>query len=163
MAARHFGLYLDEDWLAYASGFKNTGRADGSNLVKLYHTVAMEAGFGLDRSTKYDSSAVERAVSEGFPVIVWRRYSPERNQLHDRFMREFSRDPKATLPDPVDASERSSWPDAKAPLHASVVVGYNPARKEVLFLESWTGKDKPRRMRVEEMTATTDLCFVFKP
>lgn len=163
MAARHFGLYLDEDWLAYASGFKNTGRADGSNLVKLYHTVAAEAGYGLDRTTKFDPSAVERAVSEGFPVIVWRRYSPERNQLHDRFMRELSRDPKATLPDPAAATERASWPGEKAPLHASVVVGYNPERKEVLFLESWTGKDKPRRMRVEEMTATTDLCFVFKP
>jgi hypothetical protein len=33
----------------------------------------------------------------------------------------------------------------------------------VLFLESWTGRDKPRRMRVEELAATADLCFVFKP
>lgn len=163
MAARHFGLHLDEDWLAYASGFKNTGRADGSNLVKLYHTVAAEAGLGLDRSTKFDPSAVSRALSAGFPVIVWRRYSPERNNLHNKFMRDFARDHSATLPNPADAAERSSWPTAEAPLHASVIVGYNSARKEILFLESWTGKDKPRRMRVEEMTATTDLCFVFKP
>lgn len=163
MAARHFGLHLDEDWLAVASGFQNTGRADGSNLVKLYHSVAAEAGFGLDRSSKFDASAAVRTLSAGFPVIVWRRYSPERNALHDKFMREFSKDPTAVLPDPASAAERASWPGAEAPLHASVVVGYHPGRKEFLFLESWTGRDKPRRMRVEELTATTDLSFVFKP
>lgn len=163
MAARHFGLHLDEDWLAVASGFKNTGRADGANMVKLYHSVAAEAGFGLERSTKFDAGAAARALASGFPVIVWRRYSPERNALHSRFIREFSADPEATLPDPTDSQERASWPGEKAPLHASVIVGYSPARKEFLFLESWTGKDKPRRMRVEELAATTYLSFVFKP
>jgi len=163
MAARHFGLHLDEDWLAVASGFKNTGRADGANLVKLYHAVAAEAGYGLDRSTKFDAAAATRALSAGFPVIVWRRYSPERNALHTRFMREFSKHPTATLPDPASAGERASWPGEDAPLHASVVVGYHAGRKEFLFLESWTGRDTPRRMRVEELTATTDLSFVFRP
>jgi hypothetical protein len=42
-------------------------------------------------------------------------------------------------------------------------MGYNAGRKEFLFLESWTGRDTPRRMRVEELTATTDLSFVFRP
>ena len=163
MAARHFGLHLDEDWLAVASGFKNTGRADGANMVKLYHSVAAEAGFGLDRSTKFDPAAATRALGKGFPVIVWRRYSPERNALHSRFMKEFSRDPSATLPDPASAGERASWPGEEAPLHASVIVGYNAGRKEFLFLESWTGRDTPRRMRVEELVATTDLSFVFRP
>jgi hypothetical protein len=163
MAARHFGLHLDEDWLAVAAGFQNTGRADGANLVKVYHAVASEAGLGLDRSTKFDASAAARAISQGLPVIVWRRFSFERNELHNRFMRQLARDPSATLPDPANAAERATWPTETAPLHASVVVGYNPDRKEVLFLESWTGRDKPRRMRVEEMAATANLCFVFKP
>lgn len=163
MAARHFGMHLDEDWLAVASGFKNTGRADGANLVKLYHSVAAEAGFGLDRLTKFDPSAATRALSAGFPVIVWRRYSPERNALHSKFMRDFSKDSSATLPDPALPAERASWPGEDAPLHASVIMGYNAARKEFLFLESWTGRDTPRRMRVEELTATTDLSFVFRP
>ncbi|MEK7949537.1 C39 family peptidase [Luteolibacter soli] len=163
MAARHFGLHLDEDWLAVAAGFQNTGRADGANLVKVYHAVAAEAGLGLDRTTKFDGAAAARAISQGMPVIVWRRFSFERNELHTRFMRQLSRDPAATLPDPANAAERATWPTESAPLHASVVVGYNPERKEVLFLESWTGRDKPRRMRVEEMAATSYLCFVFKP
>ena len=97
------------------------------------------------------------------PVIVWRRFSHERNQLHTRFMRQLSRDPAATLPDPANATEKASWPGEDAPLHASVIVGYHPERKEFLFLESWTGRDQPRRMRVEELAATTYLCFVFKP
>jgi hypothetical protein len=163
MAARHFGLHLDEDWLAVACGFQNTGRADGANLVKVYHSVAAEAGLGLDRSTKFDPSAATRSLAAGFPVIVWRRFSHERNTLHSRFMRDFSKDPTATLPDPAKPDERASWPGEDAPLHASVIVGYHAGRREFLFLESWTGKDKPRRMRVEELVATTDLSFVFRP
>ena len=163
MAARHFGLHLDEDWLAVACGFQNTGRADGANLIKVYHAVAAEAGLGVDRSTKFDASAAMRSLSKGFPVIVWRRFSHERNTLHSRFMREFSEDPSAVLPDPAKPEERASWPGENAPLHASVIVGYHAGRREFLFLESWTGKDKPRRMRVEELVATTDLSFVFRP
>jgi hypothetical protein len=163
MVARHFGLHLDEDWLAVACGFQNTGRADGANLLKVYHSVAAEGGVGLDRSTKFDPSAAIRSLSKGFPVIVWRRFSHERNELHSRFMREFSKDPSATLPDPAAPAERASWPGEDAPMHASVIVGYHAGRKEFLFLESWTGKDKPRRMRAEELVATTDLSFVFRP
>lgn len=163
MVARHFGLHLDEDWLAVASGFRNTGRADGSNLVKTYHAVAAEAGMGLDRSTRFDAAATKNAIAKGFPVIVWRRYSHERNTLHSRFMREYSRNPSATLPDPALPAERASWPGDDAPVHASVIVGYHAGRREFLFLESWTGKDKPRRMRAEELAATATLCFVFKP
>jgi hypothetical protein len=163
MAARHFGLHLDEDWLAVACGFRNTGRADGANLVKVYHSVAAEAGLGLDRSTKFDPSAAMRSLSQGFPVIVWRRFSHERNTLHSQFMREFSKDPSATLPDPAVPAERAAWPGEDAPLHASVIVGYHAGRREFLFLESWTGKDTPRRMRAEELAATTDLSFVFRP
>ncbi len=163
MAARHFGLHLDEDWLAVACGFQNTGRADGANLLKVYHSVAAEAGLGLDRSVKFDPSAAMRSLSKGFPVIVWRRFSYERNTLHSGFMREFSKDSTATLPDPAGPAERASWPGEDAPMHASVIVGYNAGRREFLFLESWTGKDTPRRMRAEELVATTDLSFVFRP
>lgn len=163
MVSRHFGLHLDEDWLAVAAGFQNTGRADGSSMVKVYHAVAAEAGLSLERSVKFDASAAVRSLSAGCPVIVWRRFSHERNQLHTRFMRELARDAAATLPDPANAAEKASWPGQTAPLHASVIVGYHPQRKEFLFLESWTGRDKPRRMRMEELAATTYLSFAFKP
>jgi len=33
MVARHFGLHVDEDWLAAAGGFKNTGSADCTAML----------------------------------------------------------------------------------------------------------------------------------
>lgn len=163
MAARLFGLHLDEDWLAAAGGFKNTGSADGSEILQLYPAVAAEAGFALDRSSRLDDAAIRRALANGFPVIVWRRFSQERDRLHTRFVRTLAVDPQATLPDPAIPAERASWPGTDAPLHASILTGYHQDRREFLFLESWSGRDAPRRMRAEELAATTYLSFVFHP
>lgn len=163
ISARHFGLHVDEDWLAVAGDFENTGSAGGSDLLRLYQAVAAEAGLGLDRGTRLDAQAVKRAIDAGLPVIVWRRFSKDRDQLHTRFLREFSDDASAKLPDPATPGERASWPGKDAPLHASVITGYHQDRREFLFLESWTGRDVPRRMRAEEMIATCYLAFVFKP
>ncbi|MGB6219547.1 C39 family peptidase [Haloferula sp.] len=159
MAARHFGMTLDEDWMAAAAGFQNTGSAGGSNMVKLYHAVAAEAGLSLDRSSDFDEASVKRSLDGGLPVIVWRRFSHERNQLHDRL----ARSPESVLPNPAMAGERASWPDDEAPLHASVITGYDSLKKEIYFLESWSGHERTRRMRIEEMAATSYLCFAFKP
>lgn len=163
MAARHFGLNIDEDWLAVAGGFKNTGSAQGSEILRLYPAVAAEAGFGMDRSSRFDESKVMRALDSGFPVIVWRRFSHDRDRLHSRFNAEYAKDPAAVLPDPAVPAEQATWPDDQAPLHASVLTGYHPERREFLFLESWSGRDVPRRMRFEEMAATAYLTFVFHP
>ena len=163
MVARHFGLLVDEDWLAAAGGFKNTGSADGSNILQLYPAAAAEAGFSMDRSSKLDESAVRRSLAAGFPVVVWRRFSHDRDQLHTQFARSYAKDPDAVLPDPSLPAERASWPGKDAPLHASVITGYHMERREFLFLESWSGRDKPRRMRAEELAATTYLSFVFHP
>lgn len=156
MAARHFGMHLDEDWMAAAAGFRNTGSAAGSNMVKLYHAVAAEAGLSMERSSRFDESAVRRALASGMPVIVWRRFSWERNRLHDRVAAG-----RAELPDPSAAEEKASWPGEDAPLHASVLTGYDPQRGEVFFLESWGGRDRPRRMSFAEMASTAYLTFVF--
>lgn len=163
MTSRHFGMLLDEDWLAAAGGFQNTGSADGSNMLRLYQAVAAEAGFGLNRSSKFDESLVRRSLDAGFPVIVWRRFSQQRDQLHSRFARTLAQNPSARLPDPSNPAERATWPGPDAPLHASVVTGHHPARQEFLFLESWSGKDSPRRMSAGELAATAYLTFVFHP
>jgi len=163
MAARHFGMLLDEDWLAVAGGFQNTGSAQGSNMVRLYHATASEAGLGMDRKNSLDLPGLRRAIDQGLPVIVWRRFCRQRNALHDRFIRDHRRDPAAVLPDPTLPAERAGWPGDDAPLHASVIVGYHAERREILFLESWSGRDLPRRMRAEELAATTYLSFAFKP
>ncbi|MCF7673982.1 MAG: hypothetical protein K9N23_00770 [Akkermansiaceae bacterium] len=162
MAARYLGLHLDEDWLAVAGGFQNTGSAAGSDILGLYQAVAAEAGLGMARETKLNIGAVQNTLSKGLPVVVWRRFSQERDHLHSRFADQLRREPGAKLPTPSAESERTTWPDQTAPLHASVIVGYHAARGEFLFLESWTGFDQPRRMTTAEMAATTSRAFVFE-
>lgn len=161
MAARYFGLHLDEDWLAVAGGFQNTGSAAGSNILGLYQAVASEAGLRMDRPGKPDANTLRRSLDQGLPVIVWRRFSHERDALHTRFAAQLRRDPASRLPDPVSDLERRSWPGESAPLHASVIVGYHPGRGECLFLESWTGNDTPRRMSLAELEATAYKTFAF--
>jgi hypothetical protein len=162
MAARYFGLHLDEDWLAVAGKFQNTGSAAGSQLLGLYLAVAKEAGFNMKRSNSFEASEARRSLQEGFPVIVWRRFSHQRNQFHTRHARAHARDSSLAIKVPSD-EERQAWPGKDAPLHASVLVGFNDAKREFLFVESWTGLDFPRRMRAEELAATAYITFYFKP
>ena len=161
MAARYFGLHLDEDWLAVAGKFQNTGSAAGSQIPRLYLAVAKEAGLDLHKSNTFSLHEARGSLDRGLPVVVWRRFSGERNKIHTRQTIEASRDPEFRIAAP-DTALRDSWPDGKAPLHASVVVGYNLTRQELLFVESWAGMKIPRRMRTEEMSATAYLTFYFK-
>lgn len=162
MAARYFGLHLDEDWLAVAGKFQNTGSAAGSQLPRLYQAVAKEAELDINRSNRFDFAEARRSLEHGLPVIVWRRFSHDRNQVHTRHAIAHARDPSLALPSPPDA-ERRAWPGDDAPLHASVLVGFNDANREMLFVESWAGLGFPRRMRAEELAATAYLTFYFKP
>jgi hypothetical protein len=121
--------------------------------------VAKEAGFSMARSRDYSHASVRRSLQAGMPVIVWRRWGQDRDRMHTRISRA------------VDAGEdsqygeldRQSLPNDSSPLHASVLVGYNDERKEVLFLESWAGQIKPRRMPVAELDATAYYTFLFQP
>lgn len=161
MAAQYFGLHLDEDWMAVAGKFQNTGSAAGSNMLTLYNATAREARLALSRETEFKFSKARTLLKSGFPVVVWRRFDFSRNQTHIKFAHQFARDPAATLPKP-DATDRASWPGEKHPVHASVIVGFNDKRKEVLFMESWAGQSVPRRMRYEELEATATMVFYFE-
>ncbi|MDA7538401.1 C39 family peptidase [Akkermansiaceae bacterium] len=156
MVGRYLGLHLDEDWLAVAGKFQNTGSAAGSQMLGLYQAVAKEAGFAMSRSSSYEHSDVRRSLQAGMPVIVWRRWSRERDREHQRVSAELERGNEA-------AFSPSAYPDEKAPLHASVVIGFNDERKEVIFLESWAGQSRARRMPVSELSATAYLTFCFRP
>ena len=100
-------------------------------------------------------------IKSGLPVVVWRRFDFRRNQSHIKFADQLARDPSAQLPEP-DSSDRETWPGDKHPVHASVIVGFNDKRKEVLFMESWAGQSVPRRMRYEELEATATMVFYFE-
>jgi hypothetical protein len=158
MSARYLGLHLDEDWLAAAGEFQNTGSAAGSRMLSLYSSVASEARLRLDRSSQFDGNLVRKSLSEGLPVVVWRRWSRERDQLHTEVARAVARGRDATFPPDGDA-----YPDESAPLHASVIVGFHRERDEFLFLESWSSQGAPRRMPADELEATAYLTFCFRP
>ena len=162
MAAHYFGLHLDEDWLSVAGKFQNTGSAAGSQLPRLYLAVAREAELDLHKSNRFSLDETRKSIDRGLPVIVWRRFSGARNKVHSYQTLTAARNPEYRIPSP-DTVTRDSWPGEKSPLHASVVVGYNPTRSEVHFVESWAGMKIPRRMRTEEMAATAYLTFYFKP
>jgi hypothetical protein len=161
MVARYLGLHLDEDWLAVAGKFQNTGSAAGSDMLGLYSSVAREARFNLNRASDYDHEIVRRSIRAGMPVIVWRRWDRQRDHLHTRISRDFDkgRDQKYERP----SEEVMPSKKKRSPLHASVIVGYNDERREVIFLESWEGLFKPRRMLVNEISHTADLTFSFRP
>jgi hypothetical protein len=161
MVARYLGLHLDEDWLAVAGKFQNTGSAAGSDMLGLYNSVAKEAKFNLNRRSSYDHETVMRSIRNGMPVIVWRRWDQGRDQLHSRISREFDGGGETEY----ERADEEALPSKKkrSPLHASVIIGYNDERKEVIFLESWEGKSSPRRMPVSEIAHTADFTFAFQP
>lgn len=161
MAAHHFGLHVDEDWLAVGGKFQNTGSAGNSNMFGLYNAVAKEARLQIERERDFDFRKARSLLRDGLPVIVWRRYDHRRNMLHTRVANQFSKGKEDVFPEP-DANERKSWPGKNHPVHASVIVGFNDQRKEVLFLESWAGLGVPKRMRYEELEATATWAFYFK-
>ena len=54
------------------------------------------------------------------------------------------------------------WPGKEAFTHATVINGYNEARGEVIFSESWSEHVRNRRMRWEEMEGTAYYTFFFR-
>lgn len=161
MVTHYLGLRLGVTGLAAGAKFKNTGSAKGSKLLDLYRAAAEESDASLSRSGKSDFSRVKRAIDNGCPVLVWRRYSSQRDRLHSQFAREFQVKPDVFLPEPTK-EERETWPGKEAPGHCSVIVGYNEERGEVIFMEAWGEHARNRRMRVEEIESTSYMTFYFK-
>ena len=95
------------------------GSAAGSNMVRLYSAIAAEAGLSMNRKPEFDEIDVRRALESGRPVIVWRRFSWERNQFHDQVAGGGE-----ALPDPRSPAEQAMWPEKGAPLHASILTGF---------------------------------------
>lgn len=161
MVSGYLGLHLDEDWLAVAGKFQNTGSAAGSDMIGLYGAVAREARLRLKKTNQYDHERVRRSIRAGLPVIVWRRWDQSRDRLHSQVSNQFRKGGKGRFPQVA----LQDLPSKKknSPVHASIIIGYHDERKEVIFLESWEGLKGPRRMPVAEMKATTDFLFAFTP
>jgi hypothetical protein len=160
MVTHHLGLRLGVTGLAAGAKFKNTGSAKGSKLIDLYRAAAVESSARMVRG-RTEFARIKRSIDDGCPVVVWRRYSSQRDRLHTRFARKITSRPDSTLPE-ANHEEQATWPGESAPGHASVITGYNEERGEVIFVESWGEHIRGRRMRQEEMQATSYMTFYFK-
>jgi hypothetical protein len=157
MAMQFLGLRLDTEDYAGAAGIK-FGSTYHSDIRVVFEAAADVAKVKLPRTTQFDFEKARVAIDAGIPVIVFRRWSQERDFLHTAFAQRFQNDPAATLPKP-DLNDRKSWPARDDFAHSSLVTGYNLARREVIFTESWGERTRNRRMRIEELEGTAYFAY----
>jgi hypothetical protein len=163
MLAQYHGLRVEPEALVAGAEFKNTGNAKGSDIPGLYKAVAEELGLKLQIGKSLNRETIERLISEGQPVVVWRRVTKERDLAHSTNTQKVLDDPTAQLP-PLREEQRSypNKSDRNIPSHASVICGYNRAKGEVIFSEPWGDAARERHMRIEEMEATVYQTFIFR-
>ena len=157
MAMQFLGLRLDTEDYAGSAGIKN-GSTYHSDIRAVSEAAADAAKLKLPRTTQFEFEKARAAIDAGCPVIVFRRWSQERDFLHSAFAQRHEKDPAATLPKP-DLTDQKSWPTRSDYAHSSLVTGYNLARREVIFTESWGERTRNRRMRIEEMEGTGYLAY----
>ena len=156
MATHYLGLRLGTSALAAGAKFRNTGSAKGAKILDLYRAAAEESGATLQRGGKFDLRRAKSYIEKGYPIVVWRRYSAERDRLHSAAAEG------QPLPPAAD-DDAKTWPTGKdAPGHASVITGFNEKTGEVIFSESWGEHARNKRMRAEELEATSYAVFYFK-
>ena len=157
MAMQFLGLRLDTEDYAGPAGI-HFGSTYHSNIREVFDAAADAAKMKLPRTTQFEFEKARAAIDSGIPVIVFRRWSQERDFMHGAFAQRFQKDPAATLPK-ADLADRKSWPTKDSFAHSSLVTGYNLARREVIFTESWGERVRNRRMRIEEMEGTAYMAY----
>jgi hypothetical protein len=158
MIMQHLGVHLETEELAAAAGIK-FGSTQGAKPRETCDAAADVGALRLERAQKFDFTRAQTAVDAGMPVLVFRHWAKERDFIHTTFARRFATDPAAMLPK-ADMNDRKLWPVRGGFAHASIVNGYNQARGEVIFTESWGEHVRNRRMRAEEMVGTSYLaCY----
>jgi hypothetical protein len=155
MIMQYYGMNINVDQLAARAGYKD-GDTENSTIIPIYQAAAKEA--------KLRYTEPGRFTNKGRPILVWRWFSRERDEVHRKFKQDFAAQPELVLPDPrKDREDKRSWPDKSTGGHASLVTGFNKERSEIIFAESWGENNRDRRMRAEEMEATAYAVFVFEP
>jgi hypothetical protein len=129
-----------------------------SKIKETYDAAGDTAEVHLPKTTKFEFAKARASLDAGLPVVVFRRWSQERDYLHTAFAQNFAANPALELPKP-DLNDRKLWPAREGFAHASVVDGYNERRREVIFTESWGEHARNRRMRIEELEGTSYLAY----
>ena len=157
MVMRYLGVGLDTEDYAAAAGI-HFGSTVRSKIKETYDAAGETAEAHLPKTTKFDFAKAKASIDAGLPVIVFRRWSQERDYLHTACARNFAENPALELPKP-DLNDQKLWPTKEGYAHASVVNGYNEKRGEVIFTESWSEHARNRRMRIEELEGTSYLAY----
>ena len=157
MAMQFLGLRLDTEDYAGPAGIR-FGSTYHSTIREAYDAAAEAAKVRLPRTTQFEFERARASIDAGLPVVVFRRWSKERDFLHTAFARRLLTEPTAMLPK-ADLNDRKMWPTRDDFAHSSIITGYNAARREVIFTESWGERTRNRRMRVEEMEGTVYLAY----
>ncbi len=160
MIGQYAGLQPGVEEYAALSGYQY-GETKSPDIRDLCARVAQEAGLHSAREERFDFDRARISIDEGLPVLAFRRWSPQRDYLQTLYTGRMTRgEAGAALPEP-NMEDRKSWPGKDAPAHASIVVGYNLPRREVIFTESWGEQTRNRRMRTEELEATSYYAVYF--
>ncbi|MBP7948381.1 MAG: hypothetical protein KA004_01910 [Verrucomicrobiales bacterium] len=162
MTAHYLGLQTGTEELAVLADFRY-GATTSPDIRNLSSQIARAAGVTARRSGKFDYALAKTSIDAGMPVVVFRRWAAERDYLHTLHSNRLKEGgAPARLPEP-GMEDRKTWPGKNAPAHASIVHGYNDQRREVIFTESWAVAARSRRMRVEELEATSYYAVYFLP
>jgi hypothetical protein len=54
--------------------------------------AAVEAGLSMARTDRFDFARARTSIDAGFPVIVFRRWSQERDYVHTMFAKRYAAD-----------------------------------------------------------------------
>jgi hypothetical protein len=157
MVMRYLGVGLDTEDYAAAAGI-HFGSTVKSKIKETYDAAGETAELHLPKTTKFEFMKAKASLDAGLPVIVFRRWSQERDYLHTIFAHNFAANSALELPKP-DLNDQKLWPTKEGYAHASVVNGYNEKRHEVIFTESWGEQVRNRRMRIEELEGTSYLAY----
>ena len=151
MAANYFGIQIDPPTMASRAGMK-FGEG-GNKMLEAYTAATREGNVRMTRGGKFDFKRAKKAIDQGYPVVVWRKYDTARNRLHTK---------GEALPEP-DEKDQETWPDMEtARNHASIITGYHDEKREVIFAESWGDNARDKRMRAEEMEGSAYMAFYFR-
>lgn len=162
MVMQYYGLNLNIDALAAKAGYRE-GDVQNAALEPVYYAAAKEGKLRIKSWPKLDYRDLQKTILKGQPILIWRAFRRERDDFHTDFAQRFLRDPSLKLPDPKqDRQESSHWATLAFGAHSSLITGFNKARNEVLFTESWGESFRNRRMRQEEMEATVHGIFIFE-
>jgi hypothetical protein len=159
MVSESLGLQPGAEEYAALCNF-SYGVDKNPDIREVFGAVAREAGMHALRSTTFENAKMRTSIDQGLPVVVFRHWAEQRDYIHSVYSARIAKGEKAELP-VAGTDDRKSWPDKKAPGHASIVNGYRADKREAIFTESWGEHARNKRMRFEEMEGTSYYAIYF--